>query len=86
MLVLLHGKSERQLIVTLSLKEAEYMSPTIAAKEAIGLHALLKKLEYDNNGKLSVHLYEDNMPAIDLIKRPATNGRNKHIEIRWHFI
>jgi hypothetical protein len=79
-------KSGRQPIVTLSSTEAEYVALTIAAKEAIALRGLLDELGYQGHDLEPVQLFEDNLPAIDLTKRPATDGRSKHIEIRWHYI
>ena len=58
----------------------------IAAKEATAVRGLLEELGYQGNDLEPILLYEDNIPAIDLTKRPATDGRSKHIEIRWHYI
>ncbi|SLM33754.1 Ribonuclease H-like domain [Lasallia pustulata] len=81
-------KSGRQLIVTLSSTEAEYVALTLAAKEAIAVNRLLKELHNLHLPKDGpVKIFEDNQPAIDLTKRPASSdGRTKHIELRWHYI
>ena len=78
-------KSGRQSIVTLSTTEAEYVSLTIAAREAIWIGKLLSEIGYA--GRVKPVIYEDNQPAIDLTHGvTAGHHRTKHIDVRYHFI
>jgi hypothetical protein len=79
-------KSGRQSIVTLSSTEAEFVSLTVAAKEAAAISRLLKEIMLYQGPAEPVPLLEDNQPAIDLTKRPLSDGRTKHIDIRWCYI
>ena len=79
-------KSGRQPIVTLSSTEAEFVSLTVAAKEAAAIGRLLKELSPYQGPIEPIQLFEDNQPAIDLTKRPLSDGRTKHIDIRWCYI
>lgn len=78
-------KSGKQPLVTLSSTEAEFVSLTLAAKEAAAVGRLLDELEYPHPIRPLV-IYEDSQPAISLVKRPNCEGRTKHIDIRWCFI
>jgi hypothetical protein len=33
-----------------------------------------------------ITLHEDNLPAIDLLSRTCSDGRTKHIDVRYHYI
>jgi len=68
----------------LSATEAEYMTATEAAKEAIWLRQLLDLLGFTQQ-KPTVILC-DNQGAIALTKNPAHHSRTKHIELRHHYI
>jgi hypothetical protein len=70
-------KSGRKSIVTLSSTEAEFVSLTLAAKEAAAISRLLKEIMLYQGPTEPVQLLEDNQPAIDLAK---------HINIRWYYI
>jgi hypothetical protein len=78
-------KSGRLPLVTLSSTESEYVALTLAAKEAVSVARLLQEVKYQ--GPITpVHIFEDSQPAIDLTKRSVSDGRTKHIDVRWHFI
>ena len=79
----IHFKSGRQSIVAQSTTEAEYVAMTLAAKEAAYLRNKLTELQRE----LSVItlLFEDDQPAIDLLKRTAADGKSKHMDLRWHY-
>ena len=77
-------KSGRQSIVTLSSTEAEWVALTLATKEAAAVTNLMKELAHCNIKP--VEIYEDNQPAIDLTKRPLSDGRTKHMDVRWCYI
>jgi hypothetical protein len=79
-------KSGRQPIVTLSSTEAEFVSLTVAAREAAAISRLLKEIMLYQGSTEPVQLLEDNQPAINLTKRPLSDGRTKQIDIRWCYI
>jgi hypothetical protein len=76
--------SKQQQTIALSSCEAEYMTLSEAAKEAIWTDRFLHELGFRDDQ--SVHLYADNKGAIDLTTNPLFHKRTKHIEIRWHWI
>lgn len=76
--------SQKQKVVALSSCEAEYMAATTAACQSIWLRGLLKEITRQLVGPMV--LYIDNRSAIELMKNPVLDGRNKHIDVRFHFI
>ncbi|RDY06330.1 Copia protein, partial [Mucuna pruriens] len=68
-------------MVALSSCEAEYIAASETACQAVWLEALMKDYKCLKNA-LSV----DNKSAIDLARHPASHGRRKHIETRFHFL
>ncbi|KAL0423291.1 UNVERIFIED_CONTAM: Retrovirus-related Pol polyprotein from transposon TNT 1-94 [Sesamum radiatum] len=76
-------KSTVQPIVTLSTTEAEYMAVAEAAKEALWLSGLLKKLGVEQGG---VQLYCDSQSAIYLAKNQVYYARTKHNDVGYHKI
>ena len=71
-------------VIALSTTEAEYVTITHAAKEALWLRALLSQLfELDLD---TTTLFSDNKSAIELTKDHQYHARTKHIDIRFHFI
>ena len=79
-------KSKKQSCVALSTAEAEYMSLTLAAQEAIWLNRLLAELQFQKEPSKPALIYEDNQSAICMAKNPQFHGRSKHIAIKYHFI
>ena len=79
-------RSRKQTCVALSTAEAEYMSLTLAAQEAIWLNRLLAELQSQLEPSKPATLYEDNQSAICMTKNPQFHGRCKHIAIKYHFI
>lgn len=74
---------KKQPTVALSSTEAEYMSLTSAAKEAI----FLRRLVCDITGFADrVLLYNDSQSAQKLVLNPIHHNRTKHIDTRYHFI
>ena len=71
-------------MVALSSCEAKYIAASEAACQAVWLDALIKELQLEKSGK--VKLLVDNKSAIDLAKHPASHGRSKHIETKFHFL
>ena len=77
-------QSKRQPTVALSSTEAEFMSASQAASEAMWLRALLADLDYAQQD--ATVLYGDNRGCLALAKNPTLHARTKHIEMRHHFI
>lgn len=75
--------SRKQLIVTLSTTEAEFVAAAACACQAIWMREILKKLG---------HLQEDcttvmcDSSTIKLSKNPVMHGRSKHIDVCFHFL
>lgn len=79
-------KTARQHAVTLSSTEAEYYSPTEAAKEAKWHQTLLDELQYTGADIHATLLYGDNTGSLDLAENPERHSRSKHIDVRQHYI
>ena len=76
--------SKKQAVVALSSIEAEYISQTHAAKEAVWLRNFIVELQGKPQGPLTVLC--DNQGAIALSKDNKFHSRTKHIDLRYHFI
>src|ERR1035438_2674776 len=77
--------SKRQSTTALSMTEAEYMSVTQVAKEAIWLTELLKELEIRATEEPMI-IKVDNQGSIHLAKNPEYHARTNHIDIQYYFI
>jgi hypothetical protein len=64
--------------------EAKYVAATSGACEAVWLRNILKELDHPQLE--STIIYVDNKSAIQLAKNHVMHGRNKHIEIQFHFL
>jgi hypothetical protein len=62
------------------------VSLTVAIKKVVVISRLLKELILYQGLTEPVQLLEDNQLAIDLTKRPLSDGCTKHIDIRWYYI
>ena len=69
-------RSRKQSYIALSTAEAEYVSLTSAAQEAIQLSRLIAELQ--NKTAKSATVYEDNQAAICITSNPQFHGRSKH--------
>jgi hypothetical protein len=76
-------RSMIQSMVAMSTTEAEYMAVAEAAKEALWLTGLVRKLGIQQVG---VPLYYDSQSAIYLAKNQVYHTRTKHIDVRFHKI
>ncbi|KMQ81386.1 cysteine-rich rlk, partial [Lasius niger] len=76
-------KSRKQQTTALSSAEAEYMSLTEAAKEAIHLKSLINDIGTPHK---TITLYNDNKSANNMSKNPIVSSKSKHIDIKEHFI
>ena len=79
-------KSFKQRIVTASTTEAEFITQTYGAKEAVWIHTLLAELGYDGNDRLPTQLYSDCLPAVQLAHSHGHHERTKHIDIHYKWI
>ena len=76
--------SKKQMTVSLSSTEAEYIAAAHATQEATWIHTFLSKIGHSL--KEPVTLYVDNQSAIKLIENPVAHDHTKHIDIKYHFI
>lgn len=77
-------ESRKQPTVALSSTEAEYMSISNAAKEAIYLRKLLEELGFGKQE--AVKLNVGNQGGMKLATNPVFHNRSKHIDIKYHHI
>ena len=76
--------SKKQATVALSTIEAEYVALSTATQEAIWLRRLLSDVGKPLEEPIVIN--EDNQGAIAMAKNPVGHARNKHIDIRYHFV
>jgi len=76
--------SKKQPIVTLSTTEAEFVAAAACACQAIWMRRILEKLNHEQEGCTT--LMCDNSSTIKLSRNPIMHGRNKHIDVRFHFL
>ena len=76
--------SKKQVSVTTSSIEAEYVALANVTKEAVWLRTLLKEVSYPQSQATIMHT--DNQGAIALAQNPTSHSRAKHIDIHFHFI
>lgn len=76
--------SKKQPIVTLSTTEAEFVTASSCACQAIWLRRILQHLGLAQEE--CTKLYCDNSSSIKLSKNPIMHGRCKHIDVRYHFL
>lgn len=74
---------KKQLSVSLSSTESEYVALSMAITEACWLKNLLFDFDVIHS---EVILFEDNQSAIKLVYNNENNKRLKHLDIRYHFI
>ena len=70
-------------VVALSTTKAEYVVATNASKEMIWLQRFMDEVGKKHDMGM---LYRDSQSAINLAKKSAFHSRNKHIELKYHFI
>jgi hypothetical protein len=76
--------SKRQPTVALSTTEAEYMSASQSAKEAVWLRQLMADVGCVQEDATTIMC--DNQGCIALAKNPKPHSRTKHIDVQHHFI
>ena len=85
----LYATSCTQHCVTLSISEAEYVAMAEGAKEGLFVRLVLLFMQPKN--KVNSNVYEieilgDSEGAKAMAENPLSYGRNKHIDVRWHFL
>ena len=76
--------SKKQLLVTLSSTEAEYIAASSATQETIHLRNLLNELGHTQIGPTT--LFMDNQSTIVLADNLILNQQTKHTNVKYHFI
>lgn len=76
--------SKRQDVIALSSMNAEYITTTSAACQALWMCRLLGNTGVVQHGGTTI--YCDNQSAIAIGRNPAQHGRTKHIDVHFHFI
>jgi transposase InsO family protein len=74
--------SRLQPTVAASTTEAEYMSASMATKEALWLRKLFSDFDCPVG---TVPIISDNQAALSLLKNPISSNRSKHIDVIFHF-
>lgn len=77
--------SKKQLTIALSSTEAEYMSLSTSAQEALWLKQLEEEFWPELKG-IPITLYCDNQSAISISGKEIYHARSKHIDVRYHFV
>ena len=76
--------SKKQPIVTLSTTEAEFVVAASCVTQAIWMKRILEKLSQSQSQCTTI--FCDNSSTIKLSRNPVMHGRNKHIDVRFHFL
>jgi hypothetical protein len=81
-------RSVLQKCVALSTVQAEYQAASDAVREAYFIFQMLDEIcaELGIHFEKPVHLHEDNQGCIILSQRPAGHQKNKHIDLRYHYL
>jgi len=68
----------------MSTTEAEYVTATTLACQAVWMRRMLRDLSHDQEGATTI--FCDNTSAIALSKNSIFHKRTKHIDAKYHFI
>ena len=77
-----YARSSKQLIVTLSSTESEYVALFACATEVVFLRRLLQELGFDQGPAV---VFQDNMSTIHWAQGRESIHRTKHILVKYHF-
>ncbi|KAJ2977164.1 hypothetical protein NUW58_g7892 [Xylaria curta] len=78
--------SRRQTFVATSTCHAEYGAAADNAREAVWLMGFINDLAVPEINIGNVVMYIDNNAALKLTRNPEGHSRNKHVELRHHYI
>jgi hypothetical protein len=81
---LLEWKSKLHACITLSTAESEYVAATEACKTIVWLRNTLIEMNIAQDGPTRV--FEDNKACILMASNRMITGRNKHMELKQHFV
>jgi hypothetical protein len=81
---LLEWKSKLHACITLSTAESEYVAATEACKAVVWLRNTLQELHIPQTSPTAV--FEDNQACIHMAANRMITGRNKHMEIKQHYV
>ncbi len=76
--------AKKQMMISLSSTEAEYMAMTHAGKEAVFLENIFGDVGIPFS--IPTTLLIDNQSAITLAENPIFHARTKHIDVRHHWV
>eukprot|EP00253_Pinus_taeda_P019941 PITA_19941 len=76
--------SKKQLVVSLSTAEVEYVAATAATCQAVWLRRVLRDLCHEKENRTTI--YCDNSSAIALSKNSVFHKQTKHIDTKFHYI
>eukprot|EP00957_Ditylum_brightwellii_P046620 3537453-Ditylum_brightwellii.AAC.1 len=82
--------SKLQILVTLSITEAEYVALSTATREAIVLMIFPQEIQYkgitkaNHTPKIYCKIFEDNSGALELSQVPEIRPRIKHTNLVYH--
>ena len=82
-LALISWRSKLPACVSLSSAEAEYVAATEVTKEVMWLRHLLKEIGFPQS---TTALFEDNAACVKMAENQLVSGRNKHMELKMHFV
>jgi hypothetical protein len=72
-------------LIAHSTTESEYIAISVAVREVATLRRLISEVLQKQYGAIT--LYEDNEPAIDLLRKPlGANSSTKYMDVRFHYI
>jgi hypothetical protein len=79
-------KSSKQISITLSSTEAEYMSQTSAVINVMWTRGLLSEMRIDDTvSDNSTVIYANNQETIKLVNNSIFQKRTKHIVVKYHY-
>ena len=78
------SNSRKELVVSLSSCEAEYITVFLCACQATWMVNLVEEIIGKDHGAITMKI--NNMSAINLAKNPIAHGRSKYIEMRFYFL
>jgi len=81
---LLEWKSKLHACITLSTAESEYVAATEACKAIVWLRNTLQELNIAQT--VPTTMFEDNQACIHMAANRMITGRNKHMEIKQHYV
>jgi hypothetical protein len=81
--------SQTQRSVAILIIEADYISVSTCAKQAIWLGQLLRDMgyaKYLGDSEWTTNLRGDHQSSLALVRNPHIHDRSKHIDIAYHYV